>query len=139
MLNSYKIGEKKLTVPVIEEIIKSKSILIIRDSVKRRVSASRNFLDDKVSESNDAMYGVKLQEGKPEKHPDPAGIGSGKESTPVPGYINDCCLMDYGNWEDTCNNGDDDVCENPRNDPIKKASDILKDRIIFLSFKKSNL
>ena len=75
---------------------------------------------------NNGIYGLKLQEGKPEKHPDPAGIGSGKESTPVPGYINDCCLMDYGDWSDTCTNGDDDVCENPKNDPIKTAADILK-------------
>ena len=52
------------------------------------------------------IQGQKLQEGKPEKHPDPAGIGSGKESTPVPGYINDCCLLDYGDYVNTCTNGE---------------------------------
>ena len=72
-----------------------------------------------------STYGQKLQEGKPEKHPDPAGIGSGKESTPVPGYINDCCLLDYGNYVNTCTNGEDDFCEKPKNDPIKKSADIL--------------
>ena len=75
---------------------------------------------------NTAMYGLKLQEGKPEKHPDPAGIGPGKESTPVPGYINDCCLMDYGDWENTCTNGEDDACETPKNEPIKNSAEILK-------------
>ena len=73
-----------------------------------------------------AQYGMKLQEGKPEKHPDPAGIGSGKESTPVPGYINDCCLLDYGDYVNTCNNGEGDHCVKPKNDPIKSAGDILR-------------
>ena len=73
-----------------------------------------------------SAYGMKLQEGKPEKHPDPAGIGSGKESTPVPGYINDCCLLDYGDYQNPCTNGEGDFCSKPKNDPIKSAGDILR-------------
>jgi arylsulfatase A-like enzyme len=72
-----------------------------------------------------AMYGQKLQEGKPEKHPDPAGIGSGKESTPVPGYINDCCLLDYGDYVNTCTNSETDFCEKSKRDPISNAGEIL--------------
>jgi len=76
---------------------------------------------------NDLSYGLNLQPGKPEKFPDPAGIGPGKESTPVPAYVNDCCLMDYGNHVSKCENSPDDICETPKNaDKITKASEILR-------------
>lgn len=74
----------------------------------------------------DHLYGLKLQDGKPEKHPDPHGIGSGKESTPVPDYATDCCLVDYGNIEDQpCKNSETDICEKPRNEPIDNAAEII--------------
>lgn len=76
---------------------------------------------------NDLSYGLNLQPGKPEKFPDPAGIGPGKESTPVPAYVNDCCLMDYGDYVSKCENTEDDACENPKNpDKIKESWEILQ-------------
>ena len=76
---------------------------------------------------NDLSYGLNLQPGKPEKFPDPAGIGPGKESTPVPAYVNDCCLMDYGDFVSNCNSSPTDTCSKPKNpDKVKSAAEILK-------------
>ena len=57
-MKAYKIGDKALTVSVIAEIINTNAHLALSEKVKKRINNCRKFLDKKIAQSDELIYGI---------------------------------------------------------------------------------
>lgn len=57
-MNVYYIGEEDLTYEIIERLLTEKTPLALSDSVKARIQHCRDYLDNKVKESDVPLYGI---------------------------------------------------------------------------------
>ena len=58
MRKSFKIGEKNLTLSNIADIISSETNIELSSSIKEKIIDCRNFLDERIKYSDDAVYGI---------------------------------------------------------------------------------
>ena len=57
-MKNYKIGEDKLNVHAISEIISERKILVLTEKAKNKIKKCRNYLDKKLAQSSEPIYGI---------------------------------------------------------------------------------